>query len=556
LQLALIPVNVRIGDFAGNLKIHRAKVKEAVERGASFLVFPELSLLGYPPRDLLHRPSWAERARDQLEEFHFWLGDKYPETAVLVGTTLPVESGAPLARGLANCAVFLHGKKKAVRAKTLIPFYDIFHESRYFDSASQLPATFRDPIEVMGKKVGILICEDSWSEMSLRGRRLYEDNPSARLVKAGCDFLVNLSASPFDRPKKERRRATIRSMARELGVSIAYVNHFGGQDDLLFDGDAFVFGKEGEILAEKEHASPDILFPGEQKPAGSQPEGGLADLELMAVTGIRDYARKNGFGRAVLGLSGGIDSALVAALACEALGPENVVGIAMPSKYSSFHSVEDAEQLARNLGLVFRHIPIKMPHSTLGMALSPFFEGLPADVTEENLQSRLRGIIVMAFANKLRALGLATGNKSEFAMGYSTLYGDMCGALAPIGDLYKTQVYELARFFNRRGELIPERTFTKAPSAELRPGQTDQDTLPPYDLLDAALLQLVELELEPAAALKAIRPLFPAADLPLLERIHKTVFTTEYKRTQAPPILRLSPRAFGSGRVYPLTCGY
>jgi NAD+ synthase (glutamine-hydrolysing) len=251
-----------------------------------------------------------------------------------------------------------------------------------------------------------------------------------------------------------------------------------------------------------------------------------------------------------------MDSALVAVLACEALGPENVTGLIMPSKFSSVHSIEDAEALARNAGFSFKHFPIKMPHSTFQMALKPFFEGLPEDATEENLQSRLRGMAVMAFANKFRSLALATGNRSEFAMGYATLYGDMCGALAPIGDLFKTEVYELAKYLNETRPWIPERTFTKAPSAELRPNQTDQDSLPPYDILDAALRLLLEQELEPGAALPILKKSFPKADLALLERIHKAVRISEYKRRQAPPILKVSVRAFGPGRVYPLTCQY
>jgi NAD+ synthetase len=555
MKLALIPVNVKVGDFEGNLKIHRARVKEAVEQGASFLIFPELSLVGYFPKDLLQRPSWAAKAEAQLKGFHEWLQKEYPKVAVLVGTTLPAQAKSVSPRGLANCAVLLQGKTKEVRAKTLIPYYDVFHESRYFDSAADLPDSFREPVTVDGKKVGVLVCEDSWDEMTLRERKVHNVDPTERLVAQGCDLLVNLSASPYDRRKKERRRATIQAAARSNGVTIAYVNHFGAQDDILFDGDSFIFDREGEA-AGKEEAGPEIFYwsEGKAKKSTKLAQAELRDLRQMLATGIRDYARKNGFERAVLGLSGGIDSALVAALACEALGAKNVIGIAMPSKFSSTHSIDDAEALARNLGLIYRHLPIKMPHSTFQMALKPFFEGLPEDVTEENLQARIRGTAVMAFANKFKALALATGNKSEFAMGYSTLYGDMCGALAPIGDLFKGEVYELSRFLNEGREVIPESSLTKAPSAELRPNQTDQDTLPPYDLLDEALRLLMEQELEPAAALPLLRKAFPKADLVLLERIHRALALNEYKRKQAPPILRVSGRAFGPGRPYPLTC--
>lgn len=555
MKLALIPVNVKIGDFEGNLKAHRARVKEAAEQGASFLVFPELSLVGYFPKDLLQRPSWTAKAEAQLRDFHDWLQKEYPKVAVLVGTTLPVQAKSTSPRGLANCAVFLQGKTKEVRAKTLIPYYDVFHESRYFDSAADLPDSFRAPITVDGKKIGVLVCEDSWDEMTLRGHKVHTVDPTERLAKLGCELLVNLSASPYDRHKKERRRATIQAAAKANGLPIAYVNHFGAQDDILFDGDCFVFSAEGEV-AGKEEAGPETFYwaEGKAKKGTKLAKAELRDLRQMLVTGIRDYAKKNGFERAVLGLSGGIDSALVACLAAEALGPKNVIGIAMPSKFSSTHSIDDAEALAKSLGLIYRHLPIKMPHSTFQMALKPFFEGLPEDATEENLQARIRGTAVMAFANKFKALALATGNKSEFAMGYSTLYGDMCGALAPIGDLFKGEVYELSRFLNEERPVIPESSLTKAPSAELRPNQTDQDTLPPYDLLDASLSLLMEQELDPPEALPILKKSFPKADLALLERIHRALALNEYKRKQAPPILRVSGRAFGPGRPYPLTC--
>lgn len=559
MKLALIPVNVKIGDFEGNLKIHRALVKDAVDQGASFLVFPELSLVGYLPKDLLHRPSWAARAEAQLNEFHLWLNATYPAVAVLVGTTLPVESNSLSPRGLANCAVFLQGSKKEVRAKTLIPYYDVFHESRYFDSAETLHDSYRDPIDFGGHKIGVLICEDSWSDMTLRDRRVHSRSPGRRLSEMGCDLLINLSASPYDRNKKERRRDTIRCSAQELGASIAYVNHYGAHDEILFDGDAFLFDGKGQILGEKDEFSATPLIVREDGPVKNVrriEKSELIDLQRMIVLGIRDYARKNGFERAVLGLSGGIDSALVAVLACEALGPKNVIGLLMPSKFSSVHSIEDAEALARALGMVHKHLPIKMPHSTFSLALKPFFEGLPEDTTEENLQSRLRGVTVMAFANKFRALALATGNKSEFAMGYATLYGDMCGAVAPIGDLYKGEVYELSHFLNEKREVIPQSTLTKAPSAELKPGQTDQDSLPPYDLLDASLRLLIELELDPSAALPVLQKSFPEAKISLLERIQRALVLNEYKRKQAPPILRLSSKSFGTGRNYPLTCLY
>lgn len=564
MKIALAPVNVVLGDFEGNLKIHQARVKEAADRGAELVAFPELSLVGYSPLDLLARPGWAAQAESQLDAFHSWLRQKYPKLAVIVGTTVPVQAQSLAPRGIANCAVFLHGETKEIRAKTLLPDYDVFHEMRYFDSAHWLPESFRAPISFNGRKLGILICEDSWEEMEIRGQRIYRLDPTEHLKKQGCDLLVNISASPFDRSKKERRRAAIAADAARFAIPMAYVNHFGAHDDLLFDGDCFLMGGNGEPMAQKLDADNELLLTEAAKgqvEAKDSKKVSVADRELrglesMLVLGIRDYCRKNGFSRAVLGISGGIDSALVAVLAAQALGPKNVIGLIMPSKFSSVHSIEDAEALAANLGIVKHHVPIKMPHSTFTLALKPFFEGQPEDTTEENLQSRLRGVTVMAFSNKFKALALATGNKSEFAMGYATLYGDMCGALAPIGDLFKTEVYELSRYLNSVRPSIPEGSLTKPPSAELRPNQTDQDSLPPYDLLDAALRLLIEQELEPSLALTELRKAFPEADLALLGRIQRAIRINEFKRRQAPPILKVSVRAFGQGRVYPITCQF
>jgi NAD+ synthase (glutamine-hydrolysing) len=558
-KIALASVNVLLGDWEGNLKIHQARVKEAAKSGAELLVFPELSLVGYSPLDLMSRPSWASKATLQLDAFHAWLEREFPKLGVIVGTTFGVRSQSLAPRGIANCAVFLHGKVREVRAKTLLPDYDVFHEMRYFDSASGLGEEYRAPISFGGKKLGILICEDSWEEMEIRGQRIYRLNPTEHLAKQGCDFLVNLSASPFDRSKRERRRRAIAADAKQFKIPIVYTNHFGGQDDLIFDGDCFLMRSDGTLGPQKLDANDDLLVFDDRQASGEKKANGiteLAGLQKMLVTGIRDYCQKNGFQKAVLGISGGIDSALVAVLARQALGAENVIGLIMPSKFSSSHSIEDAEWLARAAGIRHHHVPIKMPHATIAMGLKPFFEGLPEDATEENLQSRLRGVTVMAFSNKFRALALATGNRSEFAMGYATLYGDMCGALAPIGDLFKTEVYELARYFNFERPWIPERTFTKPPSAELKPGQTDQDSLPPYDLLDACLGFLLEQELEPGDALPLLQKNFPQVDLALVERVHRAIRVSEYKRKQAPPILKVSQRAFGPGRVYPLTCHY
>ncbi len=552
MKIALAPINVKVGDFAANLKQAIAKIEEAERLGARLIVFPELSLLGYPSQDLLGRVDYLEKAAAQLDSLHKEIKNK--NIAVIVGTALKSEGS----RGVMNAAVFLHKNRREVRAKSLIPFYDVFNESRYFDSALELPEKFRGPVEFEGTKLGILICEDSWHDFELYGRKLYDVNPSEALKKQGCDLLVNISASPFDRTKRQRRREMMAKTAKALGVKTFYVNHLGAQDEIIFDGDAFAYGTDGALLGEKSPWSDELLFlsmeKGEAKPKLAVDE--IADIERALVTGIRDYVKKNGFKQVVLGVSGGIDSAVVAALAAQAVGPENVIALSMPSKYSPSHSIEDAEKLAQTLGLKLRNFPIKFLFSTFHMALKPFFSGMPEDVTEENLQARLRGLTVMAFSNKFQALALSTGNKSELAVGYSTLYGDMCGALEPIGDLYKTEVYQLARHLNKDREMIPDNSIRKAPSAELRPGQTDQDTLPPYDVLDTVLAELVDNELSPEAALAKLREREFDLSEEAVQGIARSVRLAEHKRKQAPPVLRISTKAFGIGRRYPITCSY
>jgi NAD+ synthase (glutamine-hydrolysing) len=550
MKVALLPVDPIIGDFAGNLKIHQEKIEAAAQAGAELCLFPELSLVGYHPKDLLYRQDWNQRAEGQLQELHNWLQKKFPQLIVIVGTTMPNESCRAISpKTHLNVAAVIHGKNCDFRAKTLIPYYDVFHESRYFASAEDGPDALRGPITINGKKIGVVICEDSWAEASRNGQKIHSVDPTATLAKSGAKIILNLSASPFSRHKRAERRKALLESSKIHGVRIYYVNQFGNQDDLLFDGDAFVVDN-GQWLEGKELASEAAWLEG----AGSKEKPDQEyDLARMLEEGIRGYARKNGFQKVVLGLSGGIDSALVAVLAANAVGPQNVIGLAMPSKFSSVHSVEDAESLARNLGIAFRHVPIKMLHSTASMTLKPFFADLAEDATEENVQSRLRGVMVMAFSNKFRALALATGNKSEFAVGYSTLYGDMCGAMAPIGDLYKGEVYSLARFLNADRELIPERSFTKPPSAELRPNQVDQDTLPPYDILDGALRLFLEEECSANEVFVRLQKTFPKVDRQAVDWIQRQITLNEYKRKQAPPILRVSERAFGSGRVIPLT---
>jgi NAD+ synthase (glutamine-hydrolysing) len=548
MKFALIPIDPIIGDFEGNLEIHKRKIDEAAGSGAEICAFPELSLVGYHPKDLLRRRNWNVRAEEQLNALHTWLQKQYPNLAVIVGTTHVVENKSSISpRGLLNVGIFLCGKQKEIRGKTLIPYYDVFFENRYFDSALEAPEEYRAPILWKKKKIGIVICEDSWSESLHNGKKIHQCDPTSALVESGAEWIFNLSASPYSKTKKAERRKTLLESSKKHAARIFYVNQYGSQDEILFDGDAFVVDS-GKIESQRNSISEKIYYGHDESKVTA-----LAELARMIEEGIRGYARKNGFDRIVLGLSGGIDSALVATLAVNALGAERVIGVSMPSKFSSVHSVEDAEALARNLGISLKHVPIKMFHSTVAMALKPFFQGKPEDTTEENVQSRLRGIVVMAFANKFQALALATGNKSEFAMGYSTLYGDMCGALAPIGDLYKEEVYALARFLNSEKEVIPENTFIKPPSAELRPNQTDQDTLPPYDLLDSVLKLLIEEEKNPEQIETELKKKFPKIDLQLIKKVQNSLEINEYKRKQAPPILRLSERAFGSGRPIPLT---
>ena len=559
MKLALVPINVKVGDFEENLKKILTQIEIAVKQGASLVVFPELSLIGYPAQDLLLRPTFAKKCAEQLDALHEAV-KKYPKLAVVVGTALelPQESSNPTRKLLVNCAVFLQGERKEIRIKTLIPFYDIFYESRYFESAIAFDNKYRSPILMDdGTRLGILICEDSWHNMKLHGQQIHTANPTKYLIEQGVDFCINISASPYNLKKRELRRETIALAAKEYKTSIFYVNHFGAQDEILFDGDAFACAANGNIVSAKEDFNGEILLLesalSEEKKSRKLTDQNMRDLHSALVCGIRDYAKKNNFQKFVLGVSGGIDSALVATLACDAVGPENVLGLVMPSKFSSVASIEDAELLAANLGMKLKNFPIKFLHSTFNLALKPFFEGKKEDITEENLQSRLRGVGIMAFSNKFNYLPLATGNKSEFAMGYTTLYGDMCGALAPIGDLYKTEIYALAHFLNQGKIRIPERTITKAPSAELRANQTDQDTLPPYELLDAILLELIEKELEPKEAKKSLEERFPKLSISEIEKIQKQIQISEYKRRQAPPILRVSLKAFGMGRLYPIT---
>ena len=553
MRLALGQLNATIGDFDGNAAKIEALWKEAEAARADLLLVPEMALCGYPPRDLLDRPSFLAESSRHLAA----LTRRAGRTALLAGTILPNPSktGKPFF----NAAVLLrNGRVAAVARKCLLPAYDVFDEVRHFE-----PAAAPSLARLGGRKVGLTICEDLWNDKDFwRVRRLYRDDPGEALLARGADLVVNVSASPFSEGKPRLRRRMLARLARDGGVPVAYLNLVGGNDELVFDGGSMVLDGTGRVRARAALFEEDFvvvdLDGASATPVSGAERADLADdadgeplesLRRALVLGIRDYARKCGFRTAVVGLSGGVDSALVGALAADALGPENVTGLALPSRYSSEGSVADARALADALGVRLEVVPIEPVFAAARATLAPLFAGRAEDVTEENLQARIRGMLLMAFSNKLGPLLLTTGNKSELAVGYCTLYGDMCGGLAPISDLPKMRVYALARHLNRRAgrSLIPESTLEKPPSAELRPGQTDQDSLPPYELLDRVLEGLVERSRPPAVVARET-----GAPLELVAGIARQVDRAEYKRQQAAPGLKVSTKAFGSGRRIPI----
>jgi NAD+ synthase/NAD+ synthase (glutamine-hydrolysing) len=558
MRIALAQLDTTLGDFEGNRERILDALRHAEDEDADLLLVPELAICGYPPKDLLDRPAFHRGASRVLSE----LTKRVKGTALLVGTFLP--NPRPTGKPYYNVAALLkNGRIAAVAKKCLLPTYDVFDEARHFEPG-------RTPLIVpfKGERLGLTICEDLWNDKDFwRARRVYREDPGEELVRRGATFIVNISASPFSEGKPRVRRRMLQRLAKDGRVPIAYLNLVGGNDDLVFDGSSIVIDDKGRVKARAALFAEDFLvvdvgkrgtFPRPIVPVLGADEEDLVDdaedeplesLRRALVLGLSDYAKKCGFTTAVLGLSGGIDSALVAVLAVQALGRENVTALAMPSRYSSPGSVADARGLAENLGIRFQVVPIDGMFSSALDATRPLFCGRPEDITEENLQSRLRGLVLMAFSNKFGPLVLTTGNKSELAVGYCTLYGDMCGGLAPISDLPKMKVYALAKHLNARAgrPLIPEATFTKAPSAELKPDQTDQDTLPPYPVLDAVLERLVERNLSAEATAKEV-----AAPLALVEKIARQLDRAEYKRSQAAPGLKVSMKAFGTGRRIPI----
>jgi NAD+ synthase (glutamine-hydrolysing) len=538
MRIALAQLNTTVGDIAGNEAAILAAYRRGVEAGAGLVMTPELSIVGYPPRDLLLRPSFIRANLEALQRIAAATG----EAGLLVGFV--GEGDASVGRGLSNAVALLHqGRVAAIRSKTLLPTYDVFDEDRYFD-----PATANAPVEFRGLRLGLTVCEDVWNDADFWPRRRYRPDPAADLVAAGVDLLLNISASPWHLGKESTRLAMLRSLCAKSGVPVLYCNLAGGNDELVFDGRSLAFNAEGGLLAEGAAFAEDFRVVDTRTSGGMSASSPCEEAQVhdALVLGTRDYLRKCGFRSAVLGLSGGIDSAVVAALAVAALGAENVRGLALPSQYSSQGSIDDALALARNLGIRCDVVPIQAPFDAVKSQMTPLFEGRPEDTTEENIQARLRGVALMSMSNKFGSLLLTTGNKSELAVGYCTLYGDMCGGLAVISDVPKTLVYRVARWVNREREIIPSSSITKAPSAELRPNQTDQDSLPAYEVLDAILDAYVVHHRTPA---EIVASGFPEESV---RRVVRLIDFSEYKRRQAAPGLKVTTRAFGVGRRQPV----
>jgi len=554
-KLALTQRNVTIGDFNGILSAYGDEWKRARDAGCDLLILPELATTGYPPKDLLSRKSFVNENVEVLETMASWTTEG---PAIIAGYIEPNYEGD--GNDFYNGAALLDGGKVTHRIrKSLLPSYDVFDEDRYFEHGTE-----REIVHFKGIPLGITICEDIWSSPEHWNKLRYPVDPCAELAEKGARLFINISASPFTLGKAAVRRNLIGDTARKHGLHTVYVNQIGAHDELVFDGHSIVANPNGEIVArlkafEEDFAilhipdneimgdAPSTLATLPPSPSPSPEEEGYQAL----VVGTRDYVRKSGFQSVIIGLSGGIDSALTAAIATDALGPEHVRGVAMPTRFSSEHSVQDARELAANLGIAFDLIPIDDSFQALLDQMAPIFGDLPNDITEENVQARLRGITLMALSNKTGSLVLTTGNKSEMAVGYCTLYGDMCGALAVIADVPKNLVFSMSRWINRNGIRIPENTITKPPSAELRPGQLDQDSLPPYDVLDRIIEEYVEHD---RCAEEIIE--VTGFSTELVEKIIKWINQTEYKRRQAAPVLKITSKAFGVGRRFPIVASH
>jgi NAD+ synthase (glutamine-hydrolysing) len=558
-RIALAQINPTVGDFAGNLERITAFVERAAAAHADLVMFPELATCGYPPADLLEKDSFVQKAEETLAAVAA-LTQGQGRPAVLCGSVMRCES----ARGkhVRNVAAMLaDGVTHSVQQKVLLPFYDVFDEQRYFEPGREQSLTV-----IKGQAVAVSVCEDAWNDKMFWPRQLYPVDPIEELMRqwavlpqplSGHRLILNISASPYWHDKIAVRQKMLGALAKRHNAMIVMVNQAGANDSLIFDGSSLAVGPDGEVLAQAKSFAEDLLIfdtaretaEPHKSPAAVEDETALTWQAL--VLGTRDYVHKCGFSKVILGLSGGIDSALVAAIAVEALGAENVHGVGMPSEFSSAGSLSDAEALAKNLGIAFSVVPIRPIYDRFTEALEPSFsatkDGTAFGLAEENLQPRIRGGLLMALSNKTGALVLTTGNKSEMACGYCTLYGDMVGALAVIGDVYKTEVYALSRHANREREVIPAETLTKSPSAELRPGQKDTDSLPPYDVLDPVLRAYIEdyTSAEEIAATQGV-------ELELVRRVIRLVEISEYKRQQAAPVLKVSKKSFGMGRRFPI----
>ena len=540
MKIALGQINPIVGDFSGN----SAKIVEYSNRaranGAGLILFPELSVCGYPPRDLVERPSFVTRNRETAER----IAAATNGMSVIVGLVTPAHSET--GKSVLNSAALLRdGKIAFVQSKMLLPTYDVFDEMRNF-----APAKSQNLFSLCGKEVALTICEDAWNDKLFWPKRLYTVDPVEALVRAGGNVVLNISASPFWIGKRELRRNMLASIARQYKLPVAMVNQVGGNDSLVFDGSSVVLNAEGKIVAQGASFEEDLVYFDSESLTGDlhpQIEGEDASVYAALVLGTRDYMRKCGFQKAIIGLSGGIDSALTAVIAADAIGPENVIGVGMPGPYSSPGSIDDARGLAENLGIRFELLSIDCAYKAYRKTLQNVFAGKPEDVTEENIQSRARGTLLMALSNKFGAIVLSTGNKSELGVGYCTLYGDMVGGLAVISDVPKTLVYRLSRYVNSLRPLIPQATIDKPPSAELRANQKDSDSLPPYEVLDAILEDYVE-DAHSAEQIAADR----GFDLDLVKQVVRMVDRAEYKRQQAAPGIKISPKAFGYGRRFPI----
>ncbi len=540
MRIALGQINTTIADFAGNSAKIIDYAQRACRAGAELVMFPELSICGYPPRDLVERPWFVEHNRQAAED----IARKTEGIAVIVGLVTPTKNGT--GKHVHNSAALLRdGKIAFMQSKRLLPTYDVFDEMRNFS-----PADSQQLFALRGSEVALTICEDAWNDKNFWDRRLYGVDPVEDLMRAGGNVLLNISASPFYLCKRELRRDILAAIARQYNVPVALVNQVGGNDSLVFDGSSLVLGPDGSVVAQAKSFEEDLIFfdsdtlTGDMRERDESEEG---SAYAALVLGTRDYVRKCGFRRVVLGLSGGIDSALTACIAVDALGAENVMGVAMPGPYSSQGSVDDALALAKNLEIKCELIPIDEIFRSYIAGVGTAFDNRKSDVTEENIQARIRGSLVMALSNKLGCMVLSTGNKSELGVGYCTLYGDMCGGLAVISDVPKTLVYRLAHYVNRNEERIPESSIEKPPSAELRPDQKDSDSLPPYEILDTVLVGYVENNQSPQQIAEA-----HGYDLQLVRGIARMVDRSEYKRQQAAPGLKISEKAFGFGRRYPI----